>query len=43
MENFFALTDQQKNVWNSEMFYSGTNINNIGIINVSNSVDKKSK
>lgn len=30
MENFFALTDQQKNVWNSEMFYSGTNINNIG-------------
>ena len=30
MEKLFTLTDQQKNVWNSEMFYSGTNINNIG-------------
>ena len=30
MNKVFALTDQQKNVWNSEMFYSGTNINNIG-------------
>lgn len=30
MEKLFNLTDQQKNVWNSEMFYSGTDINNIG-------------
>lgn len=30
MNKIYALTDQQKNVWNSEMFYSGTNINNIG-------------
>ena len=30
MNKNYALTDQQKNVWNSEMFYSGTNINNIG-------------
>lgn len=30
MEKLFRLTDQQKNVWNSEMFYSGSNINNIG-------------
>ena len=30
MNKLFNLTDQQKNVWNSEMFYSGTNINSIG-------------
>lgn len=30
MEKIFRLTDQQENVWNSEMFYSGSNINNIG-------------
>lgn len=30
MNKFFNLTNQQKNVWNSEMFYSGTNINSIG-------------
>ena len=30
MNRIYELTDQQKNVWNSEMFYSGTNINNIG-------------
>ena len=30
MEKFFRLTDQQENVWNSEMFYSGSNINTIG-------------
>ena len=30
MNSLFELTDQQKNIWNSEVFYSGTNINNIG-------------
>lgn len=30
MNKLFNLTDQQENVWNSEMFYSGTNINSIG-------------
>lgn len=30
MSKLFELTDQQKNIWNSEMFYNGTNMNNIG-------------
>ena len=30
MNKLLELSSQQKNVWNSEMFYSNTNINNIG-------------
>ena len=30
MKNLLELSSQQKNIWNSEMFYSNTNINNIG-------------
>ena len=30
MKNLMELSSQQKNIWNSEMFYSNTNINNIG-------------
>ena len=30
MKNLLELSSQQKNIWNSEMFYSKTNINNIG-------------
>ena len=30
MNELLELSSQQKNVWNSEMFYSKTNINNIG-------------
>ena len=30
MKKLLELSSQQKNVWNSEMFYSNTNINNIG-------------
>ena len=28
--NTYELTEQQKNIWNTEMFYSGTNMYNIG-------------
>ena len=30
MKRLMELSSQQKNIWNSEMFYSKTNINNIG-------------
>ena len=30
MEKLMELSSQQKNIWNSEMFYSNTNINSIG-------------
>ena len=30
MNKFLELSSQQKNIWDSEMFYSKTNINNIG-------------
>lgn len=30
MKKLLELSSQQKNIWNSEMFYSNTNINNIG-------------
>ena len=30
MNKLLELSSQQKNIWNSEMFYSNTNINNIG-------------
>ena len=30
MKNLLPLTEQQKNIWNTEMFYSGSAINNIG-------------
>ncbi len=30
MNKLFDLTEQQKNIWNTEMFYQGTNVNNIG-------------
>ena len=30
MKKLLPLTEQQKNIWNTEMFYSGTAINNIG-------------
>ena len=30
MKRLMELSSQQKNIWNSEMFYSNTNINNIG-------------
>lgn len=41
MENMvYNLTNSQKNIWNSELFYSGTNINNIcGIINLYEPLD----
>ena len=30
MNKLLELSSQQKNIWNSEVFYSNTNINNIG-------------
>ena len=30
MKNLLPLTEQQKNIWNTEMFYSGSAINNVG-------------
>ena len=30
MNKMLELSSQQKNIWNTEMFYSKTNINNIG-------------
>lgn len=42
MKKLFNLSSQQKNVWNSEMFYSGTNINSIGgYILINEKVDTK--
>ena len=30
MKKYFYLTDPQKNIWNTELFYKNTNVNNIG-------------
>ncbi|MBR3134720.1 MAG: amino acid adenylation domain-containing protein [Clostridia bacterium] len=30
MSKYFSLSTQQKNIWNTEMFYSGTDMHNIG-------------
>ena len=30
MRELLQLTEQQKSIWNTELFYSGTSINNIG-------------
>lgn len=40
MENTLNLTNQQKNIWNTEMFYSNTSVNNIcGYIYIKEKVD----
>ncbi len=40
MENLLPLTEQQKNIWNTEMFYSGSSVNNIcGYIYIDQNVD----
>ncbi len=40
MDTLFDLTAQQKNIWNTEMFYTNTGVNNIcGYININQKVD----
>ncbi len=39
-KDVYELTNAQKNIWNTELFYNGSNINNIcAIINVSEKLD----
>ena len=40
MNTLLPLTEQQKNIWNTEMFYSGTSVNNsCGYIYIDQNVD----
>ncbi len=40
MNSLLPLTEQQKNIWNTEMFYSGSSVNNIcGYIYIDQEVD----
>lgn len=40
MDNLLPLTEQQKNIWNTEKFYSGSSVNNIcGYIYIDQTVD----
>ena len=42
MNTLFKLTAQQKNIWNTQMFYSNSSINNIGgYVNIEQEVDFK--
>jgi hypothetical protein len=33
-KDVYELTNAQKSIWNTELFYNGSNINNICIFNV---------
>ena len=42
MQNYLILTDQQKNIWNTEMFFPNSSVNHIGgYINIEQKIDSE--
>ena len=42
MQNYLTLTDQQKNIWNTEMFFPNSSVNHIGgYINIEQKIDSE--